>query len=980
MQSTRDLERSAHAAEIACRAMNSLLVYFEKTQGRKKLQESIDETVGQFNVDLAYLQNEHNWISFAIGQRILDALTRAAGNENFPREAGRITASREVLGIVYPLLRACGSPRLCYKVLVESSEQYNRVGTYRAIELTRNRLLLAYKSEVREPNLGFSEYRMGQFESFPTIWGLPPARARKISCQVQGADESVYELQWLNPASHVKTLLTGLISGLLFIGAATVIGRNDLLLPMFLGGAVAGSLLQRLYDQRQRIADRDAMLEEQGRGLLETMAELQIRFLEVEGLNSKLGVANEKLQRMDQIKRDFLANVSHELRTPLTLSIGPIESLLTLAPDKNWSTQLSIVLKNQRRLLGLINDLLDFSKMDAGEVSTRFSCVDLVDHLGSLLDSVRAATEARGISFGIDVPGEPVYVYVDRDKFDKVVMNLLSNAFKFTGDGGRIDVELTANSTRALLKVSDSGIGIPGDKLDSIFDRFSQVDASATRKYAGTGIGLAMVQEYVHLHGGEIHVESEVGQGSVFTVDLPLGRSHLDSQDIGAPVAANGERNQLSLDIDDVEDEDDVPAELGESEARTAQTFSTAAASRIQASMSELHARPRVLVVDDTKDMRTYIKSILVDSYEVFTAKDGEMGFERAKALQPDLIVSDVMMPKLSGDELCKKIKSEPGMFSRTPVILVTARADEKTKLVGLDCGADDYLFKPFNAEELRLRVRNMVEKRRQDLALFMAHERMDADLRSAGKFQKTLLPESPKLPWVKFASVFQPMDVAGGDFYDFWLKSEDQIRVFFGDVVGHGVQGALRASVIKQEYEHFKEQLASPAEVLNGLHDRLVEHYPHILSSGLTWGCDLCCDAICADITRSAGGDTLVKMSTSSLVRPVYVRNGQVHEVPMVAMTLGRLAFATYEELEFTLKAGDRLYFYTDGLTEQVNSDDVMFGPKRMQEILEATHGHKPLEEGLDTLLEAWNAFRGETPILDDLTLVALESTHETK
>jgi DNA-binding response OmpR family regulator/two-component sensor histidine kinase len=373
--------------------------------------------------------------------------------------------------------------------------------------------------------------------------------------------------------------------------------------------------------------------------------------------------------------------------------------------------------RNAQRLLRLINQLLDLSKLEAGGMKLQASKQNIVSFVKGIARSFESSAGKRDITLAVEVDAEEIEMYFDRDKLEKVLVNLLSNAFKFTPEGGRVVVSLrrdvqssTSLSTRLnvltdwlVMTVVDTGIGIPKDQLDRVFDRFYQVDASQKREQEGSGIGLALTKELIELHCGSIHVTSEEGRGTTFTVRLPLGREHLKDDEV---VFENrkGEAFELS----------DLP--LSHSPALPLLPI-VGDDKQSPAAASEQPA-PLVLIIEDNADVRAYIKSYLVPAYRIEEAKDGMDGIEKAINLIPDLIISDVMMPKMNGYEVCGRLKLNE-KTSHIPIILLTAKAGQESKIEGLETGADDYLTKPFDASELLVRMRNLIELRRKLRAKF---------------------------------------------------------------------------------------------------------------------------------------------------------------------------------------------------------------------------------------------------------------------
>ena len=408
----------------------------------------------------------------------------------------------------------------------------------------------------------------------------------------------------------------------------------------------------------------------------------------------------EKLAQLDRAKTIFFSNISHEFRTPLTLMLGPLETLLSepseLAPHQR--DQLDTARRNSLRLLKLVNSLLDFSRIEAGRVIASFIPVDLASFTRDVASNFRSAMEKAGLEFIVDCPPLPQPAYVDCDAWEKIVLNFLSNAFKFTFEG-RITITLNAEDDCAVLTVADTGIGIAESELPHIFERFHRVEGAKGRTYEGTGIGLALVQELLKLHGGSVSVRSVPGEGSAFAVTIPLGSAHLPPDRIAsapAPVstalaeAFAGEALSWTAQQRLAYPSEEVPAEL---EARAGE-------------------RPRVLLADDNADMRDYVSRILGLQYELIAAPDGRTALDVARRRRPDLILTDVMMPQLDGFGLLCELRADENLRD-IPVILLSARAGEEARTDGISAGADDYLTKPFAAGELRARVKTTLDLRR---------------------------------------------------------------------------------------------------------------------------------------------------------------------------------------------------------------------------------------------------------------------------
>jgi CheY-like chemotaxis protein/nitrogen-specific signal transduction histidine kinase/AraC-like DNA-binding protein len=414
----------------------------------------------------------------------------------------------------------------------------------------------------------------------------------------------------------------------------------------------------------------------------------------------------DNLAELDRLKSRFFTNISHEFRTPLTLILGPVqkwrERLAERSDDGELRSDLSMVERNAQRLLRLINQLLDFSKLEAGAMKLHARKMNIVPLVKGIAYSFESSAGMRRINLGVRAEPDEIEVYCDEEMVQKIVGNLVSNAFKFTPEGGSVTVALAEVRSQisdvrtqnwAQISVSDTGLGIPADQLDKVFDRFFQVDTSYTREHEGSGIGLALVKELVELHHGEVEVRSEVGQGTELTVLLPLGRHHLkDEEIVETPAGEESLSNGMS--------------------APHAKTHAYEPPEAGKPLMADVQ-KPLILVVEDNADVRAYIKGFLIASYQVAEAQDGAAGIEMAAESIPDLVISDVMMPKKDGFEVCKTLKLDE-RTSHVPVILLTAKAGSENKIEGLESGADDYLVKPFEAKELLARVKNLIDLRRK--------------------------------------------------------------------------------------------------------------------------------------------------------------------------------------------------------------------------------------------------------------------------
>jgi signal transduction histidine kinase/DNA-binding response OmpR family regulator len=448
--------------------------------------------------------------------------------------------------------------------------------------------------------------------------------------------------------------------------------RNYTLLGAALFALVLMSIFQYVRN-RQRIRVQEAALE------------AQLERAEV-----------DKLRSVDQLKSTFFANISHEFRTPLTLILGPVQQALEginkrleaqVPEEVTMKTRyLQLIERSTQRLLLLVNQLLDLSRIDGGQIQLHLQKGELLPLLRALIYSFESLAERQHIDYEVSFPEQLPQAVFDRDKWEKILVNLLSNAFKFTPEGGRVTFQAEAKEEGLQMRVSDSGPGINAVDLDRIFDRFYQVEGTEAR---GTGIGLALVQELVTMLDGQIEVESEEGKGTTFLLLLPFLPEHFPQLDTVA-----------------------LEEDLAEAVPLALPGFpSPATSGAIAGGVND--EVPTVLIVEDNVDLRSYIAEQLGSNYHIITAENGQVGLDLAIEHTPDLIVSDVMMPKMDGFELCETLKSDE-RTSHIPVILLTAKAGQDHKLAGLETGADEYLTKPFDGRELQLRVQNLIRQRAQ--------------------------------------------------------------------------------------------------------------------------------------------------------------------------------------------------------------------------------------------------------------------------
>ncbi len=452
----------------------------------------------------------------------------------------------------------------------------------------------------------------------------------------------------------------------------------------------------------------------------------------------------EALAEIDRAKTLFFSNVSHELRTPLTLMLGPLEDALAkLAREREGELRplVETAHRNGLRLLNLVNSLLDFSRIEAGRVDAHFEPTDLAGFTAELASGFRSVIDKAGLRLVVRCARLPEPVHVDRDMWEKLVLNLMSNAFKFTFDGEiEVATGASADGKAAELTVRDTGTGIPAHELPRLFERFHRIEGASGRSIEGSGIGLALVQELVKLHGGSIRVASELGRGSAFTVSMPFGTAHLPPDRLSGATAKPPMASRARAYAEEALRWLPGATEGGADGMAGAPSQSAAEDIGVRRAFAPAHG-DRVLLADDNADMRAYVRRLLIEQgYVVEAVSDGQAALAAARRTPPDLILSDVMMPGLDGFGLLRALRADPPLRA-VPVVLLSARAGEEAQVEGLDAGADDYLTKPFSARELLARVGTNLQMAR------LRREAAEA-LRARTDELETLLETVPTAVW----------------------------------------------------------------------------------------------------------------------------------------------------------------------------------------------------------------------------------------
>ena len=490
--------------------------------------------------------------------------------------------------------------------------------------------------------------------------------------------------------------------------------RSVLCVPIWFEGRITGLMMLINKKNSKHFSQNDLTL----LSIIAVQAGQLIKNLQLQKESLLKRKETEKLQEIDRIKTIFFTNISHEFRTPLTLILGPSEKILSDEANENTKKEAALIKRNATRLLTLVNQLLDLSKLEAGKLKLQVSKGNIVSFVKGVAMSFESLAKRKNIQLIMSSDNDDIELYFDKDKMAKILSNLISNAFKFTREGGEVIVLVKFSHTELVsassysseipnqirndkivtIRVKDTGKGISEEDLPKLFDRFYQVDAS---EHEGTGIGLALTKELVELHHGNIRVLSRIGEGSEFIFELPLGREHFNNDEIIIEketennVMNNLPTNNLTEVITGNMNKDNYLSRLDEDFIETTEDKNI------------------ILIVEDNIDVREYIKDSLSSDYLFEEAINGEQGLIKAEQIIPDLIISDIMMPKMDGNELSGKIKNNE-KTSHIPVILLTAKSELESKLEGLETGADDYLTKPFDTKELQIRIKNLIGIRKK--------------------------------------------------------------------------------------------------------------------------------------------------------------------------------------------------------------------------------------------------------------------------
>lgn len=676
--------------------------------------EMVDSILNSFGIQANQLEDETAWVSLQFAETMMTKLAEAYGGPEFLHRAFRLAYTTRYGGAVLPIFKAFGSPAFTLNQVVRMGPRFQKIWTTDIMETRPGFVRMRMRRREGAPEI--SSYLMcygssAQYAAIPTMFGLPPAKVEHSACTLRGDEACIFDIYYQEPAKQYWSRI-GFVVGAA-VSSLTLWGLDQpywylLAFGLSLGAWALGRVVELKRDIAQLVEDiatRNEALERSARAneerfneLLEAKAQVEEkveqRTAELRKTSQRLAQTLERVQALSNAKAEFFANISHDLRTPLTLITAPLDDLVVnREPPGGSRAALEAMHRNANRLLALINQLLDLSKLDAGAVELKRSMVDLAQLCREIVESFDSAARLKKIDLQFQAPPTLERAALDPVWIESILSNLVINALRFVDSGGQICVRLFESDSHLLIEVQDNGHGISPTDLPHVFDRYRQAGHYRTRR-GGSGIGLALVREAARLHGGEVWVKSEIGQGTLFTVQLPKIDYSVVSED------SAGRSRAYRKDIDGV-------IELFEGERSDVEDHDRAGPSP---------DAPLVLVVEDDPDTRRFVADVLAVRYRVRAASNGEEAYNIAEIVRPDAVITDLDMPKMNGLALCHSLRAVE-QCKKTPILLLTAMGDPKSVIKGFDAGADDYVTKPFHGRELlarlevHLRLRHLVSE-----------------------------------------------------------------------------------------------------------------------------------------------------------------------------------------------------------------------------------------------------------------------------
>ena len=674
--------------------------------------------------------------------------------------------------------------------------------------------------------------------------------------------------------------------------------------------------------------------------------------LALKNSEEELKQANQDLKRLDQLKDEFLANTSHELRTPLNGIIGIAESLIDGATGQlpqQTRFNLAMIISSGRRLSNLVNDILDFSKLRHKNIELQLKPVDLHAITNLVITLSQPLTQNKNLKLINKISTEFPAAKADENRLQQILHNLIGNAIKFTPSGvvevsaevmeySPLDLENNAEVDPYLtLTISDTGIGIPEDKFEQIFESFEQAEGSTAREYGGTGLGLAVTQKLVELHGGKIWVESQVGVGSKFIFTLPI-------------YTENFIKESPSCFLNTIQDYSDIDNKID---------------SKNNFKKTDKSQKIKVLIVDDEPiNLQVLVNTLSLQNYAITQASQGEEALALVEnGYKPDIVLLDVMMPKMTGYEVTQKLR-EHFPTTELPILLLTAKSQVQDIVTGLSVGANDYLTKPIAKDELLARIKtqiNMCRLRAENL-------RLSAEIEVVHKLQKMVLPQPDELNSIAgldIAGYTEPADEVGGDYYDV-LPQENGVKIGIGDVTGHGLESGLLMIMAQTAIRTLQESHETdPVQFFDCLNRTL---YANIQRMNSNKTMTLAFLDYCEGRLRLSGQHEEVILVRS---------DGEVERFDTVDLGFpigldSEIADFVAEET-IQLQSGDVVVLYTDGITEAENQNRVQYGLERLCEVIQQNHQNSA-EQIQQIIVEDVRQHIGTQRVFDDITVVVIK------
>ncbi|MCC5815280.1 MAG: SpoIIE family protein phosphatase, partial [Leptospira sp.] len=653
------------------------------------------------------------------------------------------------------------------------------------------------------------------------------------------------------------------------------------------------------------------------------------------------------LKKSDELKDEFLANTSHELRTPLHGIIGIAESLTkgsTGMLREDTQENLELIIQSGRRLASLVDDILDFSKMKNNDLLINLQNISIFPIVHHIVKILTPLADAKGITLKTNLDENQAIVYADSNRLQQVLMNLVGNAIKFT-EKGSIEIRTEAIKGSLIVSVIDTGIGIPHDKLESIFDAFTQVDSRDTREYLGTGLGLTVTKKLVELHGSNLNVESKLKEGSRFYFELKLGNAEkmdMDSEKISLVEGGNIDSDSI---VTSKNPGDYIP-EIIKLEKKSG----------------------IILAVDDEPvNLKILYNVLSLNGYRAITVDNGEKALDlimnSSEENFPDAVLLDIMMPKMSGYEVCQVIREKYASHD-LPVIMLTAKRTEADILAGFQSGANDYVTKPFFQDELVSRIETLIKlKAAVENDKYILN--IEKELEIAKKIQTSLLPDSFSdnkeydISWR-----YQPMIQVGGDLIDIQVAENGDLFVLVADVCGHGIGAALVSSMVKLSYQIARNSVSEPQAILETIHSNL----KHLLPKGqfITAACYHYSLTSHTLTLARAGHPSLFRMKKTAIGFDTYLPKGR---------PLGMLPISErYESVDIPIGIGDIVFLTTDGILETTNTENEFFEDKILENFFQ-NNKNIDLEIMADNLMREVEQFAdSKTNDPDDIAFVILK------